>query len=89
MILTAQRREPSFFQARAVMVYRLGISLGEASSQVPRRGLQLKTLNLTRNTTQAYTGETTVTDSYQQHLVVKPKLLFSLKLECKSSTKTS
>lgn len=44
--LTAQSRDPSLFQAREVMVYRLGISLGGASSQEPRRGLQLNTRSL-------------------------------------------
>lgn len=43
---TAQRRDPSFFHAKLVMVYRLTISLGLASSHAPLLGAQLNTRNL-------------------------------------------
>lgn len=43
---TAQSREPSRFQAKAVTVYKLAISLGFASSQILLRGLQLSTRSL-------------------------------------------
>lgn len=45
---TAQSREPSRFQAKAVTVYKLAISLGFASSQMLLRGLQLNTRSLER-----------------------------------------
>ena len=43
---TAQSREPSRFQAKAVTVDKLAISLGFASSQMLLRGLQLSTRSL-------------------------------------------
>ena len=46
MLHTATSLDPSLFQAIAVMVYRLGISLILDSSQDPFLGLQLNTLNL-------------------------------------------
>lgn len=45
-IHTATSLDPSLFQAIAVMVYRLGISLSLDSSQEPFLGLQLNTRNL-------------------------------------------
>ena len=44
--LTQIRRDPSFFQLRAVIVYKLGIFLGVPSSHTILRGAQLKTLSL-------------------------------------------
>ena len=48
-ILTAVNLEPSFFQARAVMVYRLEISLALPSSHIPLRGLQFNILKLCKS----------------------------------------
>lgn len=47
-VLTAHRREPSLFQANVVMLYRLGMSLGLASSHNPLRGLQFRIRSLGR-----------------------------------------
>ena len=47
--LTAIRRDPSFFQASVVIVYRLGMSFTLPSSNIPLRGLQLNTRSLQTN----------------------------------------
>lgn len=47
--LTDVNLVPSLFHVRAVIVYRLGIVLGGASSHISLRGDQLYTLNLKQN----------------------------------------
>lgn len=73
-MFTAQRRDPSFFQLRLVMVYKLGMSLGLASSHTPLLGAQLYTRSLSDTAGRAapyYHGAAITTGRAPVYLPVK------------------